>query len=273
MKQTFTKRKPSFSFKNIMAPMGWAILLSFLYNLFYIYGTIFLGSSLLLIVYTILLGMASAVGLYWICTKVWKVKFERTKEVLLPILVVEAALLIITLGVLSPLHSVVYALDQWYVSTPYQVLCALLIVLAQPLQLCMYSALTQNVTGAKEIKDYIKDKFLHSFKSIWNQYCMILLLVLFVDTLTRGIFSIGAGFDGYAILSSILVFGNPMFSWMFAFVMWASAGLNTTMLMNLFVLFLTGLFYLVVECNFLSKVGVTWINHGTKKTKPHKKKK
>ena len=34
MKQTFTKRKPSFSFKNIMAPMGWAILLSFLYNLF-----------------------------------------------------------------------------------------------------------------------------------------------------------------------------------------------------------------------------------------------
>ena len=217
--------------------------------------------------------MASAVGLYWICTKVWKVKFERTKEVLLPILVVEAALLIITLGVLSPLHSVVYAFDQWYVSTPYQVLCALLIVLAQPLQLCMYSALTQNVTGAKEIKDYIKDKFLHSFKSIWNQYCMILLLVLFVDTLTRGIFSIGAGFDGYAILSSILVFGNPMFSWMFAFVMWASAGLNTTMLMNLFVLFLTGLFYLVVECNFLSKVGVTWINHGTKKTKPHKKKK
>ena len=64
-----------------------------------------------------------------------------------------------------------------------------------------------------------------------------------------------------------------MFSWMFAFVMWASAGLNTTMLMNLFVLFLTGLFYLVVECNFLSKVGVTWIDHGTKKTKTHKKKK
>jgi len=148
-----------------------------------------------------------------------------------------------------------------------------LIVLAQPLQLCMYSALAQNITGAKEIKDYIEDKFLHSFKSIWNQYCMILLLVLFVDTLTRGIFSIGAGFDGYAILSSILVFGNPMFSWMFAFVMWASAGLNTTMLMNLFILFLTGLFYLVVECNFLSKVGVTWIDHGTKKNKTHKKKK
>ncbi len=273
MKQTLTKRKIDFSFKQLLGPMGWTILLSSIYNLFYIYGTIFLGSSILLILYTIILGMISAVGLYWICTKIWNVKFERTKAVLLPILVVEGILLIVTFGILSPLHSIVYALDQWYISIPYQVICALLIVLAQPLQLCMYTALAQNITDSKAILAYIKDKFLHSFKSIWNKYCMILLLILFVDTLTRGIFSIAAGFDAYAILSSILVFGNPMFSWMFAFVMWASAGLSTAMLMNLFILFLTGLFYLIVECNYLSKVGVIWINHGTKKSKTYKKKK
>ena len=46
MKQTFTKRKPSFSFKNIMAPMGWAIFVEFFfYNLFlYFTERFFLGS-------------------------------------------------------------------------------------------------------------------------------------------------------------------------------------------------------------------------------------
>lgn len=273
MKRIIPKRKSDFSLKTLFQPMMATMLLSFVYNIFYIYGTLFLGASWFSYVFIVLLAMASSVGLYWICTKIWKVSCTLSKEVLLPILVVEGLLLIFTLGILAPLHSIVYAMDQWFISIPYQVVCAILIVLAQPLQLCMFSGLTQNVYGVKPLGAYVKDKFLHAFKEIWNRYCLILLMIIFVDTLVNGLFTMQAGFDAYSILSNILLFGNPMFSWMFAFMMWAGAGLSTGAMMSLLILFIVGVVYLTVECNFLKKAGDAWIDHGAKTVKTHKKKK
>lgn len=272
MKQK-TKRKPSFSFRKLSKPMGWAILLSFIYNIVYIYGTLLLGASFVLYPFVIFLGMLSSLGLYWLCTQIWETPFTLSKPVVFPILLVEGILLIMTLGILAPLHDWVYALDQWYISIPYQVVCALLIVTAQPLQLCMFSGLAQNITESQALRAYVKDRFLHAFKEIWNRYCLLLLMVIFIDTLTHGLFTMEAGFDAYSILSNILLFGNPMFSWMFAFMMWAGAGLSTEVILSVLILFLVGLFYLGMECNFLVKAGESWINYGTGKSKTHKKKK
>ena len=268
------RKKHDIQIKRLFKPMGWIFFLSVLYNIFYIYGSVFLGGwTVLGYAFLILLGMVSSVGLYWICTRIWQKPFSFEIPTILPILIIEGVVLVFTFGFLLPLHEIVYENDIWYISLIYQIVCALLVVLVQPLQLCMFTGLAQNMTKPRELLSYVKDRYLHSFKDVWNRYCLILLMIIFLDSLIGAPFSMASGFDGYSILTNILVFGNPMLSWMLAFFMAAGVGLNSSAIVYIFILFLTGILYMIVECNFLVKVGTTWIDYGTEKSKTHKKKK
>lgn len=268
-----SKIKLSYSFKELSKPMGWAILLSFLYNIAYIYGSAYLGASLALYFLIVLLSLISAVGLYWICLQAWQDHPKLDKDALLPIVVYQGILITLTMGVLSPLHTVIANLDLWYLTLPYQIVCALLIVLAQPLELCMFTSLAQGKTSFRQIKTDMKTKLKNSFKPIWNRYALLLLMVIFLDSLVGAPLSMASGLDAFAILSGLVFYANPMFSWMFALTMAAGFGMTSSIIAYLVLLFGIGMVYLIVECNYLFMIKKNWITDGIKKAKAHKKKK
>ncbi len=263
----------SYQFKELSKPMGWAILLSFLYNIVYIFGSAYLGASLALYFLIVLLSLVSAVGFYWICLCAWQDHPKLDKAALLPIVVYQGILITLTMGILSPLHTVIASIDLWYLTLPYQIVCALLIVLAQPIELCMFTSLTKGKTTFSQIKTDMKEKLKRSFKPIWNRYALILLMVIFLDSLVGAPLSMVSGLDAFSILSGLVFYANPMFSWMFAFTMAAGLGMTSSIIAYLILLFGIGMVYLIVECNYLSMIKKNWITDGTKKTKTHKKKK
>lgn len=267
------KRKFNFSFHAIARPMGWMLALSILYNIALIYGSVFLGGSILSYVLLVVLSMASSIGFYWIFLNAVMDKPKIQKEALLPILVVQGILIILILVILSPLHAFIYEADQWYFSLPYQIICAVLVVLMQPLQLSMFASLAKGITKPKEILHALKEEWKSTFKNIWNRYCLILLMMIFLDSIVGGMFSFASGFDAFTILSGVFFYGNPMFSWMFAFMMAAGIGLKSSMIYYLILLFFVGVVYLIVECQYLKKIKETWFTDGTQKYKAHKKKK
>lgn len=275
MLERWKQRLPHIQINGLGKPMIWMAALSCLYNIVYLYGQVLIKSSAMAYILLIGINLISSVGLYWLCTMVWRLPFKINGKVILPVVVFQAFMLFSTLAIFTPLHDMVYEMDHWLVSLIYQLACALLIVLAQPVQLCMMSGLAQGYLDFSSLIAYMKDRLFHSFRHIWNRYAQILLIVILVDTLIGGVFTVTSGIDASTIWNTIVLYGNPMFSILFVtfFSFSMITSLSGAVISYLAMLLVCSLIYLVIAVNFIHLIGRTWVNHGTSKTKANKKKK
>ena len=89
-----------------------------------------------------------------------------------------------------------------------------------------------------------------------NWYCTLLICIIIFDTMTGGLFSAAQGFNAQSILVGSMYMGNPMISWMMYLFLGVSFKSSlAAMFTYLFVNFLMGFFYCILELNYVSYVG------------------
>lgn len=255
MKKLFSK----LHFRSIFKTLAIMIALCFLYNIAYIL-TMFLNiNAMLLQAIQVFLSLLSSVGFYWICCMIWKHKNFKFDSVL-KVLIVQGVYILIVNGLLTPIFSRISATSG--IALVFQLISAFCLILMIPIQLVIYYGICFEVDNLKE---FVISIFKQHQKSILNWYCGLLILIIVLDTLAGGLFSILSGFDAHSLLTTSLYMGNPMMNWML--VLFIGTSFQATlaqMFTMLFINFLIGFGESVLELNFVSWIGE--ICHGDHKS-------
>lgn len=236
--------------RTILKPMVMVILLSFVYNYAYMCLSLYraVGPSTLITTLQVLLSLLSALGFYWICTAVWTQrvkKFSIYQGIM--VLLGQGVLICVVSGLLGNFYA--YAIDHTNFLLVEQLLSALVLISWVPLQLLYYYALFLGKKG-KDIFIYMFEVLKKKQKTILNWYCALLILIIVIDTLTQGAFSILHGFDAYSILFGTVYLGNPMVQWMMSLLWVANMELQTVFTLA-FEFFVIGVFYMILELNYI----------------------
>ena len=183
----------------------------------------------------VVLSLLSSLGFYFICTKIWKAK-NFSASAILKVLVLQGIYILIVSGILSNLVNV----------------CANNTSLMLVLQLIFYYGLIHD----KNLKEFIPYALKKHQKKMLNWYCTLLICIVILDTISGGLFSAAQGFNAQSILVGSMYMGNPMMSWMMYLFLGVSFQSSlASMFTYLFINFLVGFFYCVLELNYVSYVG------------------
>ena len=207
-------------FRSIYKTIVLTLILCFVYNIAYLMMSasgmnVYLRQSL-----EVVLSLLSSLGFYFICTKIWK-KQNFCASAILKVLVL-------------------------------QLISAFCLVMMVPFQLIFYYGLIHD----KNLKEFIPFALKKHQKSMLNWYCTLLICIVVFDTMSGGLFSAAQGFNAQSILVGSMYMGNPMISWMMYLFLGVSFKSSlAAMFTYLFVNFLMGFFYCVLELNYVSYVG------------------
>lgn len=261
-----------FSVRKVIKGLFWTVLLSFIYNLIYIYTMFYdaAGHTLMASAAQVVLSLTGSLGIYFICTKCWSLRprgFTFKKAGI--ILALQAVFIFYIRAILMPLLSISYS--NTFLFLACQLLAAVGLIFFVPVQITVYYGLFKGITDIKELYHYTLGVFKRSYKILLNWYCALLLILIFFDTMMGGQFSIAATFNAAETLSTIFFTGNPMMSWMMIFTISSQAPL-ANLLAVVFMYFVLGVFYAVLELNYPLLVQEQAEEYGTLKNKADKKK-
>ncbi len=235
-------------FRSIYKILVITLLLCFAYNVAYLMIMAYSGNVYLKEILQILLSLLSAVGFYWICTRVWKTRKINHKD-LLYIFFLQAIYIVIVNGILTNLVNIFST--NTLVMIVLQLISALCLVCMIPFQLLYYYGLSHDM----ELKSFLKTNIKKHQKNLLNWYCTLLIGIIICDTLGSGLFSAASGFNAQSILVGSMYMGNPMMSWMMYLYLGVSLSASlSSMFTYLFVNFLMGFVYCIFELNYVCYV-------------------
>lgn len=236
-------------FRSIYKTMVLTLLMSFAYNIIYLVLSaanmnVYIKESL-----QVVLSLLSSLGFYFICAKIWKQK-NFSAQAIFKVLVLQGIYILIASGVLTNLVNVFS--KQTGIMLILQLISAFFLVTMVPFQLIFYYGLIHK----ENLKEFLKSAIKKHQKSMLNWYCTLLICILVFDTMSGGLFSATQGFNAQSILVGSMYMGNPMMSWMmYLFLGVTFQSSLAAMFSYLFVNFLMGFFYCILELNYVSYVG------------------
>ena len=237
-------------FRSIYKTLILTLLLSFVYNVVYLFITAYTGNVYLKETAQVILSLLSSIGFYFITKKIWKVNKKIDKKELIVVLFLQATYILVVTGILSNLVNVFSS--NTAVLLILQLVCAFCLVCMVPFQLLVYYGISHD----KELKPFLKGAIKKHQKSILNWYCTLLIGIVIFDTLGSGLFSAASGFSASSMLVGSMYMGNSMMSWMMYLFLGVSLSTSlSSMFSYLFVNFLLGFLYCLFELNFVSYVG------------------
>lgn len=254
----YLNQKGDFSMKKLMSKLHFrsiyktivlTLVLCFLYNIAYLLMSasamnVYIRQSL-----EVVLSLLSSLGFYFICTKIWKKK-NFSASAILKVFVLQGIYILIVSGILSNLVNV--CANNTSLMLVLQLMSAFGLVVMVPFQLIFYYGLIHD----KNLKEFIPAAIKKHQKKMLNWYCSLLILIVVLDTMSGGLFSAAQGFNAQSILVGSMYMGNPMISWMMYLFLGVSFQSSlASMFTYLFVNFLMGFFYCVLELNYVSYVG------------------
>lgn len=255
-----------FHFREIKKALAYTIGFSFLYNIFYMFAVLLNQDLRLSYLMQILLSLLSSIGFYFICTKVWTPKKEPLSfSTLLRVLLLQGVYILFVSAFLIPLSTLASINNLTWLSILLQLVACGFLIGMIPLQLVIYYGLFLGKKSFKALLAYVKQVFKHHYKAILNVYCALVLLIMILDTLMGGSFSLASGFHVPEIVDSLLYRGNPMITWMWVLLVNTLSGVSMAQSFPiLFVLFVCGCFYAYLEMNFILFMQEECVDHGTK---------
>ena len=236
-------------FRSIYKTIVFTLVLCFLYNIAYLMMSastmnVYIRQSL-----GVVLSLLSSLGFYFICTKIWKAK-NFSASAILKVLVLQGIYILIVSGILSNLVNV--CANNTSLMLVLQLMSAFCLVVMVPFQLIFYYGLIHD----KNLKEFIPYALKKHQKKMLNWYCTLLICIVILDTISGGLFSAAQGFNAQSILVGSMYMGNPMMSWMMYLFLGVSFQSSlASMFTYLFINFLVGFFYCVLELNYVSYVG------------------
>lgn len=243
------KLMSKFHFRSIYRTIVFTLILCFVYNVAYLMMS---ASSMNVYVRQGLevgLSLLSSIGFYFICTKIWKKK-NFSFQAIFKVLLLQAIYILIVSGILTNLVNV-YSKNTSLMLV-LQLVSAFFLVVMVPFQLIFYYGLIHD----KNLKEFIPTAIKKHQKSMLNWYCTLLICIVVLDTMTGGLFSAAQGFNAQSILVGSMYMGNPMISWMMYLFLGVSFQSSlAAMFTYLFMNFLVGFLYCVLELNYVSYVG------------------
>lgn len=243
------KLMSKFHFRSIYKTIVFTLILCFVYNVAYLMMS---ASSMNVYVRQSLevgLSLLSSIGFYFICTKIWKKK-NFSFQAIFKVLLLQAIYILIVSGILTNLVNV-YSKNTSLMLV-LQLVSAFFLVVMVPFQLIFYYGLIHD----KNLKEFIPTAIKKHQKSMLNWYCTLLICIVVLDTMTGGLFSAAQGFNAQSILVGSMYMGNPMISWMMYLFLGVSFQSSlAAMFTYLFMNFLVGFLYCVLELNYVSYVG------------------
>lgn len=243
------KLMSKFHFRSIYKTIIFTLILCFVYNVAYLMMS---ASSMNVYVRQSLevgLSLLSSIGFYFICTKIWKKK-NFSFQAIFKVLLLQAIYILIVSGILTNLVNV-YSKNTSLMLV-LQLVSAFFLVVMVPFQLIFYYGLIHD----KNLKEFIPTAIKKHQKSMLNWYCTLLICIVVLDTMTGGLFSAAQGFNAQSILVGSMYMGNPMISWMMYLFLGVSFQSSlAAMFTYLFMNFLVGFLYCVLELNYVSYVG------------------
>lgn len=261
VKDLYTKMR----IKEIANPLGTMLMLSIVYNIIYL-GTVYISDMTVFYIIQIVMGLISSVVFYWICTLCWNKPFR--KQAIVYILFLETVYLGIVTGILPAISSMMSAEN-----VVVQIIGAFVGIGLIPIELIYFYALSNEIYKPKELIDYVLNIMKRHSRTIINWFCIALIVVFFIDTILGGIFSLASGINTTVIASSILLYGNPMMDWMMTLFMTIILGMPLSGTFTYIVLsFMVGLWYGVMELNYVLYIQRKCLDDGTAKNTTHKKK-
>ena len=243
------KLMSKFHFRSIYKTIVFTLILCFVYNVAYLMMS---ASSMNVYVRQSLevgLSLLSSIGFYFICTKIWKKK-NFSFQAIFKVLLLQAIYILIVSGILTNLVNV--CSKNTGLMLVLQLVSAFFLVVMVPFQLIFYYSLIHD----KNLKEFIPTAIKKHQKSMLNWYCTLLICIVVLDTMTGGLFSAAQGFNAQSILVGSMYMGNPMISWMMYLFLGVSFQSSlAAMFTYLFMNFLVGFLYCVLELNYVSYVG------------------
>ncbi len=243
------KLMSKFHFRSIYKTIVFTLILCFVYNIAYLMMS---ASSMNVYVRQSLevgLSLLSSIGFYFICTKIWKKK-NFSFQAIFKVLLLQAIYILIVSGILTNLVNV--CSKNTGLMLVLQLVSAFFLVVMVPFQLIFYYSLIHD----KNLKEFIPTAIKKHQKSMLNWYCTLLICIVVLDTMTGGLFSAAQGFNAQSILVGSMYMGNPMISWMMYLFLGVSFQSSlAAMFTYLFMNFLVGFLYCVLELNYVSYVG------------------
>lgn len=264
MKQFFKHFHIGVLFKGL----SYTLIFSAIYNFFFL-GTTILSQNVPWMIYIMqaVLNLIFSLGMYKICTMVWQKKPEKiTGEIAVRILLLQGVYMLFVSGICNPMYMI--AQNQTFALVLVQLLSAMGIIFMIPIQLIYYYALFLGKRNGKEIFLYVKNVMKTNYKGILNAFCGLFLVIICIDTLTMGIFTIVGGFNATALLTNMFYAGNPLVNCMT--MLFASSLANLPLiqiLVPVFFSFIVGFFYAWLEMNYVYYVQEKCIEYGTQRTK------
>ena len=243
------KLMSKFHFRSIYKTIVLTLILCFLYNIAYLFMSasdmnVYVRQSL-----EVGLSLLSSLGLYFICTKIWKKK-NFSFQAIFKVLLLQAIYILIVSGILTNLVNI--CTKNMGLMLVLQLMSAFCLVVMVPFQLIFYYGLIHD----KNLKEFIPMAIKKHQKSMLNWYCTLLICIIVFDTMTGGLFSAAQGFNAQSILVGSMYMGNPMMSWMmYLFLGVSFSSTLASMFTYLFMNFLMVFFYCILELNYVSYVG------------------
>lgn len=243
------KLMSKFHFRSIYKTIVLTLILCFLYNIAYLFMSasdmnVYVRQSL-----EVGLSLLSSLGLYFICTKIWKKK-NFSFQAIFKVLLLQAIYILIVSGILTNLVNI--CTKNMGLMLVLQLMSAFCLVVMVPFQLIFYYGLIHD----KNLKEFIPMAIKKHQKSMLNWYCTLLICIIVFDTMTGGLFSAAQGFNAQSILVGSMYMGNPMMSWMmYLFLGVSFSSTLASMFTYLFMNFLMSFFYCILELNYVSYVG------------------
>ena len=243
------KLMSKFQFRSIYKTIVLTLILCFLYNIAYLFMSasdmnVYVRQSL-----EVGLSLLSSLGCYFICTRIWKKK-NFSFQTIFKVLLLQAIYILIVSGILTNLVNI--CTKNMGLMWVLQLMSAFCLVVMVPFQLIFYYGLIHD----KNLKEFIPMAIKKHQKSMLNWYCTLLICIIIFDTMTGGLFSAAQGFNAQSILVGSMYMGNPMMSWMmYLFLGVSFSSTLASMFTYLFMNFLMGFFYCILELNYVSYVG------------------
>ena len=243
------KLMSKFQFRSIYKTIVLTLILCFLYNIAYLFMSasdmnVYVRQSL-----EVGLSLLSSLGCYFICTRIWKKK-NFSFQTIFKVLLLQAIYILIVSGILTNLVNI--CTKNMWLMLVLQLMSAFCLVVMVPFQLIFYYGLIHD----KNLKEFIPMAIKKHQKSMLNWYCTLLICIIIFDTMTGGLFSAAQGFNAQSILVGSMYMGNPMMSWMmYLFLGVSFSSTLASMFTYLFMNFLMGFFYCILELNYVSYVG------------------
>ena len=230
-----------FKYKELMKPLGILLGCSFVYNL----GFLLLSTFIMNYVVQTTLSLLSAIVLYCISSKLWNKDAPIVFKQLFQVLIIEMIWLLFVFVISD-------GLNQIGASVLSQIINAILVLFALPFELLYFYQLHLQKTNIKEIFQGIFVCIKKNGRTIFNTYCFILILIVVLDTLTGGLFSISSGIDTQQMFMTIVLFANPLMNCMMQMFVIAGMGLSMMdAIVPMFLFLIIGVWMGLIELNYI----------------------